>query len=168
MQPDAWNDLGLPAGSPELLTRCESPAEAVLLRALLRRPDVTVFPLFVKWQGATIRMQHQVWQYRIDFALRAPGIALAIEVDGVTFHSTSQPALAKDYLRQRRITYSGYTFVRFTARDVFRDATQCWRDVAHIMHRRAKVCRRSLLRVLAAASGAFVPAEPLGPSIEQR
>jgi very-short-patch-repair endonuclease len=154
MQPGAWNDLNLPEGSLELLTRCESPAEAALLRALLRRPDITVFPSFLKWQGATVRMQHQVWQYRIDFALKAPGISLAIEVDGVTFHSTSQPALAKDYLRQRRITYSGYTFVRFTARDVFRDAGQCWADVAHIMSRRAQVRRRSFLRVLAAASGA--------------
>src|SRR5437868_5397485 len=145
-------EFRLPSQGAALLCRCESPAEAVFVRALLERPDVAINGPVVEWHGSQITLQHPVRGYRVDVAVRRPGFALAIEIDGVTFHSTDQRALSKDHLRQRRLVYAGYTVIRFTARDVFRNAARCWREVAFIHERRAKSEFRSHLRLLATCS----------------
>lgn len=141
--------------SQMLLCRCESPAETALLRALLSRPDVRVESSTATWQGMRVTVQHPAWQYRVDVALVGPGIRIAVEVDGVTFHPTDQRALSREHLRQRRLAFGGWTVVRFTARDVFANAARCWNQVSWIVDARRRRSRRHLFRAVAASAGVY-------------
>src|SRR5471032_3517218 len=64
-------------------------------------------------------------RYRVDFFLK--DARLIIELDGHTFHS-SKEQLEKDASRQRYLTRAGYTVIRFTGREIFKDVQGCVRE----------------------------------------
>jgi len=72
------------------------------------------------------------YKYRLDFAVIEDGVKLAIEVDGQPFHSAPNQ-LAADILRQRAIERIGWTFIRFTASDVYSHADRCARKVDKLL-----------------------------------
>lgn len=128
-----------PDGSQPFLRACGSGPEAFFAREVARLPGAS-FGVGVCRAGAlTITAQKRTRGYLLDFAIedaRAPKCPLAIEIDGLAFHRATAEQVQKDYLRERRITFSGYTVVRFTAGEACSRAAECWRQVAAILEAR--------------------------------
>lgn len=61
-------------------------------------------------------------RYRVDFILK--DARLIIELDGHDFHS-SQEQLENDAVRQRYLTRAGYSVIRFTGREVYKNPAAC-------------------------------------------
>jgi len=72
-------------------------------------------------------------RYRVDFILK--DARLIIELDGHASHSTPEQ-LEKDAIRQRYLTRAGYTVIRFTGREINRDAASCVDEVRTIYKER--------------------------------
>lgn len=72
-------------------------------------------------------------RYRVDFILK--DARLIIELDGHCYHSTPEQ-LEKDAIRQRYLTRAGYTVIRFTGREINRNAAACVADVRTIYKER--------------------------------
>lgn len=93
-----------------------------------------------QWFGD--RQKHS--RYRVDYILK--DARLIIELDGHDHHSTKEQ-LEKDAIRQRYLSRAGYTVIRFTGREIYRDAAACVLEVRQIykerMHR-APVTHRAL------------------------
>ena len=121
------------------LARCESPIEVLFALALLSARDVHG-PLFALHTSpgegtpiATGRNLAITPQYqtriasavvRLDLAIVRHDKRLAIELDGHAYHATA-PARAADAARDLALTKAGWTPVRFTGADVWRDADGC-------------------------------------------
>lgn len=85
----------------------QSPFERDLLRHLIARGY------------RTIRPQHKVGRYRIDFVIDGPSSRLAIECDGDRFHGPDQ--WEADRARQSVLERTGWTFVRIRGSAFYRD-----------------------------------------------
>jgi very-short-patch-repair endonuclease len=72
-------------------------------------------------------------RYRVDFILK--DARLIIELDGHEFHSTREQ-LEKDAIRQRYLTRAGYSVIRFTGREINRNAEACVREVREMYQER--------------------------------
>ena len=72
-------------------------------------------------------------RYRVDFILKDARII--IELDGHEYHSTPEQ-LENDAIRQRYLTRAGYSVIRFTGREINRDAVSCVEDVRSIYKER--------------------------------
>jgi len=71
--------------------------------------------------------------YRVDFILK--DARLIIELDGHEYHSTKEQ-LERDAVRQRYLTRAGYTVIRFTGREINRNAVSCVAEVREIYKER--------------------------------
>jgi very-short-patch-repair endonuclease len=85
----------------------QSPFERALLRRMLERGY------------RTIRPQHQVGRYKIDFVVDGPSSRLAIECDGDRFHGPDQ--WDADRARQEVLERAGWTFIRIRGSAFYRD-----------------------------------------------
>jgi very-short-patch-repair endonuclease len=90
-----------------LKTDDQSPFERDLLRHLVARGY------------RTIRPQHQVGRYRIDFVIDGPSSRLAIECDGDRFHGPEH--WDADRARQAVLERAGWTFIRIRGSSFYRD-----------------------------------------------
>lgn len=63
------------------------------------------------------------------------GNAGIIELDGHEYHS-SKEQLEKDAIRQRYLTRAGYSVIRFTGREIFKNVTKCVNEVYTIYKER--------------------------------
>lgn len=72
-------------------------------------------------------------RYRVDFFLK--DARLIIELDGHAYHSTKEQ-LEKDAIRQRYLTRAGYAVIRFTGREIIRDAQRCVAEVRQMYKER--------------------------------
>ncbi|RON57994.1 hypothetical protein BK665_02625 [Pseudomonas frederiksbergensis] len=72
-------------------------------------------------------------RYRVDFILK--DARLIIELDGHSSHST-RDQLEKDAVRQRYLSRAGYTVIRFTGREIVRDAQGCVSEVRQMYEER--------------------------------
>lgn len=68
-------------------------------------------------------------RYRVDFLLK--DARLVVELDGHQYHSTKEQ-LEKDAIRQRYLSRAGYTVIRFTGREIHRDAKACVSELRNI------------------------------------
>lgn len=126
-----------------LAPMCESPIEALLGAALLMLggmidsgmiglqtpqadPPKTRFILTPQFRWRT---------YRIDWHLRAGTKELFVECDGHDFHERTKEQAERDRSRDREITTAGIPFLRFTGREIHRDAAQCANEVANTLMR---------------------------------
>lgn len=125
--------VGLQVDEPHipLLAKAGSGAEVLLAVQFIRKPDTRIDPIRNVWTNGdiTLELQAPCRMYRIDLLVMRGDWKLAIEVDGAEWHQSSELQVQADYLRQRRIVASGYRVIRFTAREIFRDARECWRQV---------------------------------------
>lgn len=110
-----------------------SPIEALFLMAwmpeavrgeLLLEPQVTVGPYRVDFQVMDVRVPHGSGARR-----RAIGAKLVVECDGHDFHERTKEQAERDKRRDRWLTLNGYTVMRFTGREVWRDPFACVADV---------------------------------------
>lgn len=128
----------------------ESPLESMLLEAFFASgffdrlavpSDVVVGsgPFGLLLQQVTVPGVDR--RYRLDFAIMnaAEGVFLAVEVDGHEWHDTTPQQAQNDRQRDRRLTASGWTVVRFTGREVYRDAAACVTEVATLLAGRGSV-----------------------------
>lgn len=72
-------------------------------------------------------------RYRVDFLLK--DARLVIELDGHEYHSTKEQQ-EQDAVRQRYLSRAGYTVIRFTGREIYRDAQNCVSEVRTIYKER--------------------------------
>lgn len=139
----AWasaNRFTYPPTAAGFLGRTGSAAEAFFLRPFTLREGVTYPALGRAVVGSLeVRVQVPCTTYRIDAVVLEGNFRLAIEIDGMAFHQSTQEQVAADYLRERRMVLKGYTVIRFTAQEVFRDADDCWRQVEAILAARRAV-----------------------------
>ena len=86
-------------------------------------------------------IENEIWfgdvekhsRYRVDFILKDARII--IELDGYEYHSSPEQ-LERDSIRQRYLTRAGYSVIRFTGREIKRDAAGCVEEVRQIYKER--------------------------------
>jgi very-short-patch-repair endonuclease len=140
-----------------LIDICESPLEQLLLlefanvfdasprgrpqdrhlRGIIVFPNVDRFSVAIR-QQRTISTRRK--NYRADFLVTVEDwnwdkglhdqlIRLVVEVDGHDYHERTKEQAEYDKVRDRSITFEGYTPLRFTGREVYRDATEVASEV---------------------------------------
>lgn len=62
-------------------------------------------------------------KFRLDIA--HPGLKIAIEVDGWQYHGKYKEAHSKDRERQNLLTLHGWTVLRFSAGQIFKNLDEC-------------------------------------------
>jgi very-short-patch-repair endonuclease len=84
-----------------------------------------------------ISRQIRVLDWPVDFVILAqyqhdetrPMSRLAIECDGHDFHERTKEQAAKDRSRDRALQAAGYTVMRFTGSELYRDPLKCVEEV---------------------------------------
>jgi very-short-patch-repair endonuclease len=73
-------------------------------------------------------LQQEIWidKYRVDFLI--PSKKIIIELYGYAYHNTKQK-ITKDAERERHLQKLGYTIIRFTGSEIYKDVDKCVRDV---------------------------------------
>lgn len=101
---------------------CESPMEELFAVAIA---PWTLFPMIY------VESQVEFDNYRVDFLVSFFGIEdgeeyqLVVEVDGHDFHEKTKEQAERDKKRDRYFTVHGTPVMRFTGREIFRDAHAC-------------------------------------------
>jgi len=83
--------------------------------AWIRHHDIT---------GATVQTQVPLGPYRLDMLVTVAGRHLAVESDGMAWHS-SPAAIERDKKRDRFCVTQGYAVMRFTGSEIRRDPRGC-------------------------------------------
>jgi very-short-patch-repair endonuclease len=88
--------------------------------------------------GAFLLVNYPVGKYRPDFLILADShghvFRFIVEVDGHDFHERTKEQAARDKKRDRWFQSEGYSVLRFTGSEVFRDPIDCARQVStHVM-----------------------------------
>lgn len=137
------NRFTYPEHATDFLAQCGSAAEAFFARAFILRDDVVYIPFPRGTIAASVgqlilELQVPCTLYTIDALVSSAAMQLAIEVDGMAFHSKTREQVASDYLRERRLVLKGNTVIRFTAQEVMAKASECWRQVESIFAARKR------------------------------
>ena len=74
--------------------------------------------------------QEKIGQYRVDFFFVEAG--LIVEADGKEYHST-QRQRDNDFKRQAALMKKGYTMLRFTGSEIYRDVIGCVNKIEQIL-----------------------------------
>ncbi len=120
---------------------CESPIEEKMLVGLY-----VVFLDFVLATGSwasfnktksndapLITPQAKIGKYRVDFLIRIPEKKpVVVECDGHDFHERTKEQAARDRSRDRTLTEAGYTVVRFTGSEIWKDPMSCAAQVRRL------------------------------------
>lgn len=149
---------------------CGSPVEVLFAIAMLstRHASDLIFdlappsptqkqPLLAASEALGLRLyaQHQVVlagkRCRVDFTITGGARKIAVEIDGHDFHA-SKHARSADAARDLALTKAGWTPVRFTGSDIWRNADEC---AARTL---------DLLGVTTAVRGVVRPAEKRPPA----
>ena len=121
----------------------QSPIEAKFAAAVMLYDDaIHILPssdLMAKtWKGSGMAFacapQVLIERHRVDFCFLADvifGVPLmvAVECDGYDFHDRTKMQAARDKARDRDLTRSGVTVMRFTGSEIHRDANACFQEV---------------------------------------
>lgn len=75
-------------------------------------------------------------KYRVDFLINSidengKEIKLIVECDGHDFHEKTKIQAQRDKKRDRELILSGYTVLRFTGSEIFKDVDICSWEVIH-------------------------------------
>lgn len=85
-----------------------------------------------------LRQQVRILDWRVDFVVsvgvrergRIRARRLAIECDGHDFHERTKEQAARDRSRDRALQAAGYTVMRFTGSELYRDPVGCVLEIA--------------------------------------
>lgn len=131
-------------------SRCESPIELGLLKGLItvqlldrtfRIDGMPGGPIVTEFE-AVVFVQHEVEQYRLDFAVHVTGIVdgkpksawIGVECDGHEFHERTKEQAQRDKARDRQLALKGFRMLRFTGSEIYRHAFVCAVDVHQAVH----------------------------------
>lgn len=110
--------------APDILMRCESPIEREFF--IFIEPHIER----IKSLGFNIVAQHEVENYRLDFAfIAADGRLVAVELDGLEHHAMTQDQFERDRKRDRFFVLSGWRVLRFTGREIRHQGASCASEV---------------------------------------
>lgn len=112
---------------------------AGLIRCGLRNPDFFVFrgpdrpydDMTDRSETVAVFPQAVIGDYRVDFVIQCwdwkdkRWTHVVVECDGHEFHERTKEQAEKDKSRDRVLTAGGYKILRFTGREVWRDALGC-------------------------------------------
>jgi very-short-patch-repair endonuclease len=114
---------------------CESPMEQLFAMAIIIDADLHYNLASSLWDGDGIFMQTQraIKGYRVDFTFWD---RLVVEIDGHDFHDRDQEQASGDRKRDREILRAGFTVMRFTGSDVYRNAHDCAAEVKWFLGKR--------------------------------
>jgi very-short-patch-repair endonuclease len=136
------------------LSLCESPIELMLGQALLRWLDIE--PQF----AVCIHGK----RYRIDFAVIVPGddsLKIAVECDGHSFHERTKEQAQRDRSRDRALVADGWKVMRFTGREITKDALRCAEEVFRVFFDHGwNAGKRAFDAWLAADTSGLPPSKP--------
>lgn len=127
---------------------CESEIEKAFIAGILDSADVCPLSeqlilhdgssknLEAPYPGIHIWPQTQIGKYRVDFLLigrhfpppnfdRPKEARIVIECDGHDFHERTKEQAERDKKRDRELIARGYTVLRFTGREIWRDPREC-------------------------------------------
>ncbi len=72
-----------------------------------------------------LRPQYEWSRYRSDFILEGYGQKILIECDGHDFHERTKGQAEHDRSRDREAQQAGYSILRFTGSEIYRDSKTC-------------------------------------------
>lgn len=120
---------------------CDSPIEEIMAGALVAMFNKAGAE--VEWTTepekseahVVIVPQFKIGRYRADFLVRwIPGNkSVVVECDGHDFHRASYEQIERDRIRDQNIEAQGYTVMRFTGREIHKDAFSCAWQVVEAM-----------------------------------
>lgn len=103
----------------------ESPIEKLLAGAISLHAGLFALEHAASGPLCELKSQVEVAGYRVDLALTGQHVAVAIECDGHDFHEKTKEQAARDKARDRAITAAGYSVMRFTGSEIWRDPFAC-------------------------------------------
>ena len=135
----AWTARYFSKNMPLMYSKmgCESPIESALITAFHMR-------LKFEFSGVSyvlnqhdkceenevhVLLQEKIGKYRVDFLIKTLGgrgeALLVVECDGHEFHERTKEQAARDRSRDRELSLAGYTVMRFTGSEIYRDPIKC-------------------------------------------
>lgn len=103
----------------------QSPIEEAMHEALSARlPD-----------GLVMRRQRQIGRYAADFTVEGPSCRIVVECDGHEFHERTKEQAEHDRRRDREMQADGWLVLRFTGREIHRNADGCACEVVRAITR---------------------------------
>lgn len=126
---------------------CQSPIEVRMLTGLLFMRPTFGTPAYAVAINRTVpkvsvHPQHPIRGYKVDFAVHVdsmmpgPPIKVVIECDGHEFHDKTKEQAARDKRRDRDLAAAGYTVLRFTGSEIWRDLEACIESVTQVIDER--------------------------------
>lgn len=135
--------------------RCGSDLERMYLAAVffmdMGGGDASALPVIEFVRSLSIEPQKKVGPYTIDFALsvapdrwftgQAP-VFVAVECDGEYFHDRTSKQVERDRARDRYLNMHGWRVLRFSEREIVKDAHKCAAEtkqfIENIMHEQCR------------------------------
>lgn len=92
------------------------------------------------FKGWFLAPQFEIGKYRVDFLFGrgdrlGAGDCVAVECDGHDFHEKTRDQAARDKARDRYLNLHVKAVLRFTGREIYRDAGACVVEALHVLHR---------------------------------
>lgn len=78
-------------------------------------------------------------KYRVDFLIEVTPPNdddtkyIVVECDGHAYHERTKEQAQRDKERDRRFTRAGYTVLRFTGRELYRDPRKCYQEITKMV-----------------------------------
>lgn len=82
-------------------------------------------------------------RYRLDLAILGRGYRLCVEFDGHDFHERTKEQATRDKTRDRALVREGWTVLRYTGLEVYRDPNAVVFDICGHRHRLANAARKA-------------------------
>ena len=124
----------------------DSPIERAMGEALVSCPDLCYRDApYIRAPGGTwlavdyaqIAPQHRIGNFRADFAIVQRAVdgwrCVVVECDGHNFHEKTKEQAAHDKARDRFFVAQGWTVLRFTGSEIYRDAGACADQVGSLL-----------------------------------
>lgn len=120
----------------ELEPMCESPIERIMLAILIPQEMNRYAVHSCEFRAPPVIVpQHNILNYRVDFALigGANDLRIAVECDGHDFHERTKEQARRDRSRDRALSAAGWTVLRFTGREIYHHRPRIYADLHAVM-----------------------------------
>ncbi|MBD1223262.1 endonuclease domain-containing protein [Virgibacillus halodenitrificans] len=125
---------------------CESPIEQLMIVHLIDLEQELMKSLFELGKKFEVYLKKQEIvetengkRFRLDFSVECSieeeNYKFAIECDGHDFHEKTKEQVTRDKSRDRDLTKLGYTVIRFSGSEIWKDPSRCVREVGSIINK---------------------------------
>lgn len=120
---------------------CESPIERMLALGLNKAFQLHNMDTMSNYIDIGVENQVVINNYRTDFYIEsnltdcsAETFKLIVECDGHDFHEKTKEQVAKDKKRERDLINEGYTILRFSGSEIYKNPFTCAREVKKVIY----------------------------------